>query len=506
MCKILFGVMFFGVILLSLSHAGAKTLTWGADSVGGAPYVFQDPAHPRRIIGFEVDIVRDLARIMHRRDRFVQNAWDALIPALDRGDFSIAINGIEITPQRARVVNFSIPYYACSETLMVRRTNDTITGLASLRGRVVGTLQDSLAEKILRRYGGIHVRAYTGQITAYQDLLNGRLDAVLMDAPIADYYGKPLAGLKVAGPPIGHMLYGIAMRKTDARLLARINQALRQLINNGSLEHIYKKWNIWNARTRKLFAAMRQPKPGELQQFTQMVTAHRTWRQQAMGYLRDTGILIRDGLPMTILLSILSMSLAIVIGLILAICRIYTPWPTAILARAYIEVFRGTPLLIQLYLIFFGLPSVGIRLSPLIAGILGLGLNYGAYEAENFRAGILSIPHAQMEAALSLGLSRAQGVRHIIIPQALRTCLPPVTNDFISLIKDSSIVSVISMVELTKVYGELAATYYNYIGLGLITAAIYFLIGLPFVQLSRWLERKLPGAHHLAVAGGKPLQ
>jgi polar amino acid transport system substrate-binding protein len=313
-----------------------------------------------------------------------------------------------------------------------------------------------------------------------------------MDAPIADYYGKPLPGLKTVGPPIGHMLYGIAVRKSDPKLLAKINVALLKMIRDGSLEAIYKKWNIWNHATEVLFKRLARPRSGELAKFTQMVTAHRTWNQRVHDYLRDAGILIREGLPMTIILSVLSMCVAIALGLCLAICRVYTPWPTAALARIYIEAFRGTPLLIQLYLIFFGLPTLGIRLSPFIAGIAGLGLNYAAYEAENFRAGISSIPHAQMEAGLSLGLSRWQVIRHVIVPQALRTCLPPVTNDFISLIKDSSIVSVISMVELTKVYGELAATYYDYIGLGLLTAAIYFLIGLPFVQLSRWLERRLP--------------
>jgi len=118
-------------------------------------------------------------------------------------------------------------------------------------------------------------------------------------------------------------------------------------------------------------------------------------------------------------------------------------------------------------------------------------LNYAAYEAENYRAGIQAIPRGQMEAALSLGMTRAQSLRHVIVPQAMRLVIPPVTNDFIALFKDSSIVSVITMVELTKVYGQLAATYYDYIGAGILTAAIYFLMGLPFVRLARWAENRL---------------
>src|SRR5213078_3282907 len=118
------------------------------------------------------------------------------------------------------------------------------------------------------------------------------------------------------------------------------------------------------------------------------------------------------------------------------------------------------------------------------------GLNYAASESENYRAGITSIPHGQTEASQALGMTRWQSLRHIILPQALRLVIPPVTNDFIALFKDSSIVSVITMVELTKVYGQLASTYYDYIGIGLLTAAIYFVLGLPFVRLARWAEAR----------------
>ena len=123
-----------------------------------------------------------------------------------------------------------------------------------------------------------------------------------------------------------------------------------------------------------------------------------------------------------------------------------------------------------------------------LTALVGLGLNYAAYEAENYRAGILAIPRHQLEAALALGMSRLQALRHIIIPQAIRIIIPPVTNDFISLLKDSSLVSVITLVELTKVYGQLASTYYDYFGIGMLVAVMYFLIGLPFVRLSRFAE------------------
>jgi polar amino acid transport system substrate-binding protein len=137
------------------------------------------------------------------------------------------------------------------------------------------------------------------------------------------------------------------------------------------------------------------------------------------------------------------------------------------------------------------LPQIGVRLNAFLAGIVGLGLNYAANEAENYRAGIQSIPAGQTEAAMALGMSRAQILRRIILPQALRVVIPPVTNDFISMFKDSSIVSVITMVELTKVYGELATATYDYIGLGLMTAGIYFALSYPASIFANWLERRL---------------
>jgi polar amino acid transport system substrate-binding protein len=160
-------------------------------------------------------------------------------------------------------------------------------------------------------------------------------------------------------------------------------------------------------------------------------------------------------------------------------------------AKAYVEIFRGTPLLIQLFLIYYGLPEIGIRLNAFLAGILGLGLNYAASEAENYRAGIQAIPHGQMEAAFALGMSRAQALQRVILPQALRLVIPPVTNDFIAMFKDSSIVSVITMVELTKVYGMLAMSTYDYIGLGLMTAGIYFALSYPASIFANWLEGRM---------------
>jgi len=190
----------------------------------------------------------------------------------------------------------------------------------------------------------------------------------------------------------------------------------------------------------------------------------------------------------------------------IALARLYAPRMVRAAAIAYIELIRGTPLLIQLFLIFYGLPHLGVRFSPMLAAVIGLALNYSAYEAENYRAGIQSIPKTQMEAALSLGMTQMQGLRHVILPQAVRLVIPPVTNDFIALLKDSSLVSVITMVELTKAYSQLASIHYDYLGIGLLAAAMYFLIGLPFVRLARLAERYFTPGQQGLIIGSKQKQ
>jgi polar amino acid transport system substrate-binding protein len=205
--------------------------------------------------------------------------------------------------------------------------------------------------------------------------------------------------------------------------------------------------------------------------------------------------LLLRGAITTVELSVLAMGLAVLAGLVIVLVRLYAITPLQWLAKAYVEVIRGTPLLIQLFLLYYGLPEIGVRLNAFCAAILGLGLNYAASESENYRAGIQSIPHGQTEAALALGMSRWQTLQRIVLPQALRVVIPPVTNDFIAMFKDSSIVSVITMVELTKVYGMLAMSTYDYIGLGLMTAAIYFALSYPASIFANWLERKLRYDH-----------
>jgi len=218
-------------------------LLWGSDAEGGAPYIFPDPKDPAQLIGFEVDLADAIARELGVTAKQAQNAWDSLIPGLQRGDYDIAMNGIEITPQRRQEILFSIPYYVYTEQLVVRKDEERIQDVDDLRGLKAGTLSGTVAQDILMGLGGVDVKVYSGQVEPYEDLAIGRIDAVLLDLPIAAYYGKPNPKLRYAGRPVGEGFYGIAVRKDDADLQHAIDEILAKLLISGELKKIYDKWD-----------------------------------------------------------------------------------------------------------------------------------------------------------------------------------------------------------------------------------------------------------------------
>jgi polar amino acid transport system substrate-binding protein len=467
-------------------------MNWAGDAEGGAPYQFPDPNDPSKIIGFEVDIAEALAQRMGRTAKFTQNQWDSLVPGLGRNEYDMVIAGLEVTPERLTQINFSTPYYISTLSLTVRLDESRIRKPEDLPGHHVGTLKATLAERYLNEMGGVDVPTYDNQLHPYVDLLLGRLDAVLLDTPITLYYAYSPRMRNVELTSVKFPI-AIGIRKADTALLADVNVALEAMKKDGTLKAIYQRWGMYNSSTADYLGdkdPVTNPNPVRYEEYLRAVQTQRTFKERLEQYVSFLPLLLR-GAAMTVALSIAAMALAVSLGLLLAVARAFgsriVVWPVI----AFIEIIRGTPLLIQLFIIFYGLPTIGIRLSPFWAAVLGLGVNYSAYEAENYRAGIQSIPKGHHDAALSLGLTRAQTIRKIVLPQAVRLVIPPVTNDFIALLKDSSLVSVITMVELTKVYNELASTYFDYIGLGLLAASIYFIMGLPIARLSRYMEARL---------------
>lgn len=481
------------VVVLAVPSLAADQLTWGADAQGGAPYVFQDPMDPNRLVGFEVELASMIAQRLGRQARPVLGPWDRLLELLARGDFDIALNGIEVAEEKRRIVLLSRPYFAAGEVLTVRRGDvKAPRDVASLKGRRIGTLPGSMAARILER-AEADVRTYEGGANEiYDDLKAGRLDGVLLDEPIARYYGDIESDFERVPGTFGEVQYAVAFRFDDHTLLAQVNAALEAMEKDGSLRALYEKWGVWSAETARLFGDTRAQSSGpavELQRWTAAVGKLPSFSERLTSRYPAMLPLFVKGAALTLAVSLCAMLLAVLLGVSLALARRFGPAPVRWFAIAYIEFFRGTPLLIQLTVVYFGLPELGLKLHPFIAGVVALALNYAAAEAENYRAGLESVPRGQLEASAVLGLSTWQTLRRVIGPQALRISIPPMTNDFIALLKDSSLVSVVTLTELTKTYTNLANSTRDHLGLGLVVAAFYLLLGLPFARLARAAER-----------------
>lgn len=457
----------------------AGVLRWGGDIQGGEPYVYDDPEHPGHLIGFEVEIADAIAKELGVKAEFVQNDWSNLVPSLERGSFDIIMNGLEVTDSRVGRVLFTRPYYAFAERLMARANDDTVKPeLAALAHKKVGTLSNSLAFEMLR--ATTEPVVYEGTEEPYADLVNGRTDAVLLDDIIATRYGEPKPELKVVGDlRVGY--YSIAVRPSEPELHEAIDEALAKIEARGELRKILEDSRLWNERQSKLEAWTAEDQSKMLGEPP---------RPPPMG--RGHLMLFLKGAGVTLFVSALAMMLAIPLGLALALARMFGKGPLARLAGAYVEVYRGTPVLLQLYLLYYGLAPV-FKLGALPAAIVGLGMNYAAYEAEVYRAGMQAVPKAQLEAALALGMSTRLALRRVIVPQALRHALPNVTNDFIALLKDSSLVSVITVVELTKQMTITAVDLRTWLPPGLLCAFLYFAMSYPLGVVSRRLEKKLEG-------------
>jgi polar amino acid transport system substrate-binding protein len=475
-----------------------KELRWGTDPVGGGPYIYKDdPNGPD--VGFEVDLAEYLAKKLGRTSKPVDAEWSTLPELLDKprdGEkgIDVVLNGYEARDDLKAKYAATVPYYIYRLQLVARKEDDDVTGWLDLgaKKKRIGVLEGSVAfDYCNKRFPGQPVvnKDVATMFNAVAD--HTHVDVTVQDNPACVFYvndPKYADKFKLVGDGRQPGEYIIYLRKDDKELLNKLDSAIKEGLKDGTLRKIYKKYGIWNADqewlTKQLTGEFPEDEDGAVE---------RAGRSGAGSLWPLIPQLVRAAW-MTIFLSIASFPLAVVAGVIIALGRVYGPVWVKVPLAVYVEVIRGTPLLLQLYFLFFVLPKYVPLLSvdPIFIGILGLAINYAAYEAENYRAGIQSIPVGQMEAALALGLTPFTAIRTVIVPQAVRVVIPPVTNDFIALFKDTSVCSVILITELTRKYNEL----YNFnrnlvVELALLTAALYLSMSYPLSVLARVLERRL---------------
>jgi polar amino acid transport system substrate-binding protein len=289
--------------------------------------------------------------------------------------------------------------------------------------------------------------------------------------------------------PVAVSQYIGLMALPNAALRDRVNGILKQAMRDGRLEAIFRKWKIWNDDQPALFAQVLDGTPippvSGYEGFDLDSVATLSQWNAAKRYLPS---LLRASV-VTLVFSCASMLLAVALGVVIATGRVYGGRLTSALLTGYVELMRGTPILLQLFVLYYGL-AAAIRLPAWTAALLGLGLNYAAYESEIYRSALLAVPIGQLEAAKTLGFTRLQTLRLIRGPQAFRLALAPMTNDFVALLKDSSLVSVLTVVELTKQTQILATNLGSWVIPGALCAALYLAMSLPLAAAARTLERR----------------
>jgi polar amino acid transport system substrate-binding protein len=477
--------MSLSVLLLHAQEP--ETLRWGGDAEGGAPFVEADPADPSKVRGFDVEVAETIAKGLRRRPVFVQVQFQQIDASVERGDFDIGMSGVEDTPARRDEHAVTVPYFEFREVLAVRPADrDRFRSLADLSGRRVGTLAGTIAYDMLlaaRISHGIVPVSYDDDVHPYSDLVNGRLDAVLLDHIIAARALKRSGGFLIQPQPAATGHYIVVLARRNAPLRDRVNGILLSAMRDGTLEAIYRRWDVWDESQKAFFERI-------------AAAAHENAERAEPPAKRSTLEIVAAYLPsllgaalVTLVLSCTAMALAVAAGIALATGRIYGAAPVRAAFTFYVELVRGTPVLLQLFVLYYGLASV-VNLPAFVAALLGLGLNYAAYESEIYRGALEAVPKVQLEAARTLGFSEGQILRLVRGPQALRLALAPMTNDFVALLKDSSLVSVITVVELTKQTAIFATNIGSWVLPGALCAAIYLAMSLPLSRLARRLERR----------------
>ncbi len=438
-----------------------------------APFSYHDEA-TGELVGYDVDVAKAVADKLGVRAEFVETPWDSMFAALEANRFDIVANQVTITDERKAKYDLSEPYAVGEGVIVTRAGDNSIKTLADLKGKVAAENATSNWSDIARK-AGARVEAVEGFTQAIKLLNQNRVDVVVNDSIAVYAYLAQTndTSVKIAGQVGEKSEQGFAARK-DSGLLPDLNKALDELRADGTLADISQKYLKANASGAPTAGeAQRQPRS--------------TW--QLIG--DSLWPLARAAITMTIPLTIISFAIGLVIALAVALARLSSNPVLSNIARFYISVIRGTPLLVQLFIVFYAMPELGIRIDPFPAAVIAFSLNVGGYAAEIIRSAIQSIPKGQWEAAETIGMNYPTTLQRIVLPQATRVAVPPLSNTLISLVKDTSLASTILVTELLREAQRIAAPTFEFFALYGTAAVYYWVICLALSLGQARIEHRL---------------
>lgn len=442
------------------------------------PFTFVDPK-TGDLTGFDIEVIRAVAAKAGWDLRFTKGTFDSLFPALDTHRIDVIANQITINPDRQAHYLFSTPYTYSHGVIVTAADNDDITSLADLKGRTAAQSQTSNWTQVAKD-AGAKVQ-YVDQFAQTAALLaQGRVDATVNDnIAVLDYLATSgTTKIKIAGDAGSEVnKQALAFRRSDARLRDQANQALAALQQDGTLAKISAKY--FKSDVTVPHAGTVHVRASDAGRSTWQVVQDSWWPM-----LRS---LLKGTLPLTIV----SFLCGLVIALVVALGRMSSYRLLRVPARIYISIIRGTPLLVQLFIVFYGLPEIGVDLPSFLAACLALSLNVGGYAAEIIRASILSVPRGQFEAATTIGMDYAQSMRRIVLPQAARIAVPPLSNTLLSLVKDTSLASVVLITEVLREATVAASVSTRFMALYCLAALYYWVVCYVISLAQGPLERRL---------------
>ncbi|PJN66445.1 Glutamine transport system permease protein GlnP [Paenibacillus sp. GM1FR] len=443
-----------------------KTYVIGTDIVF-APFEYED--ENGNYVGIDIDLLDAIAKDQNFKYQIKALGFNAAVQALEANQVDGVIAGMSITDERKAKFDFSEPYYDSGVVMGISANNDTVKSYEDLRGKKVavktGTEGYSFAESIASKYG-FTIVPFDESYQMYDDVMTGNSVACFEDEPVLRYGVKQNNGLKIVTDKEDGASYGFAVSKgKNQELLEMFNAGLVNIKANGEYKRIIEEYVGENAQVANL---------GRWELIQKSLPS------------------LFKGLGKTLLYTIVSLFFAFIIGLIFGFMKVGQNKFLRGVATVFVDIFRGIPLIVLAFFIYFGIPqAMGFTMPLFLAAILTLSLNAGAYVTEIIRGGIQSIDRGQMEAARSLGLPYRKAMIKIVIPQAVRVMIPSFINQMVITLKDTSILSVIGLVELTQSGKIVIARTFSSFDIWLTVAVMYLIVIITLTKIADYLEVKV---------------
>ena len=462
------------VVLATLLGSGGTAAAAPAPmSVQGLPKVLRvgtEGVYPpfsyhqgNKLTGYDVEFMEALGRKAGVRIQFVEVPWDSMFAALSSGRIDVVANQVTKNPEREGLYDLSTPYIETTGVVVVAEDDDSVKKLSDIKGKRAGqNLTSNWAETA--KANGAQVVGVDSMDKAIQNLRQGSVDVVVNDKLAVRNFLATTdnPGVKIVAETDDKSESVLAARKNSGYMPA-LNKGINELRADGTSQRLYDKY----------FNPKAEP-----------ITDWKMIRENAWP-------MAWAAIKVTIPLTIISFVIGLIIALGVAIARMSTN-PLAFLpARLFISIFRGIPVLVLLLLIYFGLPQFGWKLAPLTAAVIGFSLNVAGYGAEIIRAAIQSVPRGQWEAARTIGMDHRTTLRRVIIPQAARTAVPPLSNTLIDLVKSTSLASAILVVELLRQAQIAAAPTFKFFTLYSLAALYYWLISVVLSFFQARIEKRV---------------